>query len=132
MDVRRVLVRLLNIRHQRGGRSLVTLFDERLDLLAGAAGEYFDTAVAAVADPAAEAERARPLHRPAAIKDALNAAVHAKSLGGDGHRPTIPGAGIRVSRAPGSQIGRAHVRTPVTNAHLVCRLLLEKKHNQHP
>src|SRR3546814_5127095 len=25
-----------------------------------------------------------------------------------------------------SQIGRAHVCTPVTNAHLVCRLLLEK------
>src|SRR3546814_2406369 len=25
------------------------------------------------------------------------------------------------------QIGRAHVRTPVTNAQLVCRLLLEKK-----
>src|SRR3546814_3719947 len=25
------------------------------------------------------------------------------------------------------QIGRAHVRTPVTNAHLVCRLLLEHK-----
>src|SRR3546814_6174035 len=25
------------------------------------------------------------------------------------------------------QIGRAHVRTTVTNAHLVCRLLLEKK-----
>src|SRR3546814_10385920 len=25
------------------------------------------------------------------------------------------------------QIGRAHVRTPVTNAHLVCRLLLENK-----
>src|SRR3546814_3079072 len=31
--------------------------------------------------------------------------------------------------APGAehQIGRAHVCTPVTNAHLVCRLLLEKK-----
>src|SRR3546814_4722123 len=29
------------------------------------------------------------------------------------------------------QIGRAHVRTPVTNAHLVCRLLLEKKKNKH-
>src|SRR3546814_2761823 len=29
------------------------------------------------------------------------------------------------------QIGRAHVRTPVTNAHLVCRLLLEKKNQQH-
>src|SRR3546814_1372327 len=25
------------------------------------------------------------------------------------------------------KIGRAHVSTPVTNAHLVCRLLLEKK-----
>src|SRR3546814_3715573 len=25
------------------------------------------------------------------------------------------------------QIGRAHVLTPVTNAHLVCRLMLEKK-----
>src|SRR3546814_6850879 len=28
-----------------------------------------------------------------------------------------------------SQIGRAHVWTPVTNAHLVCRLLLEKQKN---
>src|SRR3546814_7599673 len=26
-----------------------------------------------------------------------------------------------------AQIGRAHVRTPVTNAHLVCSLLLRKK-----
>src|SRR3546814_8222302 len=26
-----------------------------------------------------------------------------------------------------TEIGRAHVCTPVTNAHLVCRLLLEKK-----
>src|SRR3546814_1278660 len=28
-----------------------------------------------------------------------------------------------------AEIGRAHVSTPVTNAHLVCRLLLEKKKN---
>src|SRR3546814_10338043 len=28
---------------------------------------------------------------------------------------------------PLQEIGRAHVCTPVTNAHLVCRLLLEKK-----
>src|SRR3546814_10676600 len=28
------------------------------------------------------------------------------------------------------EIGRAHVCTPVTNAHLVCRLLLEKKNNK--
>src|SRR3546814_6633211 len=27
----------------------------------------------------------------------------------------------------GAEIGRAHVRTPVTNAHLVCRLLLDNK-----
>src|SRR3546814_8431061 len=29
------------------------------------------------------------------------------------------------------QIGRAHVCTPVTNAQLVCRLLLAKKKNKH-
>src|SRR3546814_2804495 len=29
------------------------------------------------------------------------------------------------------EIGRAHVCTPVTNAQLVCRLLLEKKYKQH-
>src|SRR3546814_7964783 len=39
---------------------------------------------------------------------------------------------IRTARAKGLgetgvQIGRAHDGTPVTNAHLVCRLLLEKK-----
>src|SRR3546814_8586672 len=28
------------------------------------------------------------------------------------------------------QIGRAHVGTPVTNAHLVCRLLLENKKSE--
>src|SRR3546814_10551836 len=30
------------------------------------------------------------------------------------------------------QIGRAHVGTPVTNAHIVCRLLLEKKNHLSP
>src|SRR3546814_3729962 len=28
------------------------------------------------------------------------------------------------------QIGRAHVLTPVTNSHLVCRLLIEKKNTR--
>src|SRR3546814_5005446 len=32
----------------------------------------------------------------------------------------------------GGQIGRAHVCTPVTNAHLVCRLLLEKNNITDP
>src|SRR3546814_5923185 len=35
---------------------------------------------------------------------------------------------LRPERAtPTGEIGRAHVCTPVTNAHIVCRLLLEKK-----
>src|SRR3546814_7536024 len=53
-------------------------------------------------------------------------------------RPNPPLSGpsrrARLSEDTGDnhQIGRAHVRTPVTNAHLVCRLLLEKKNkNQH-
>src|SRR3546814_4481537 len=37
------------------------------------------------------------------------------------------GAGGDSIRHRCSKIGRAHVRTPVTNAQLVCRLLLEKK-----
>src|SRR3546814_4785617 len=42
--------------------------------------------------------------------------------------PSAPGSASGAA-APcrAAQIGRAHVRTPVTNAHLVCRLLLEKK-----
>src|SRR3546814_3602794 len=42
----------------------------------------------------------------------------------------MPRAAPSASRSGSSrvaEIGRAHVRTPVTNAHLVCRLLLEKK-----
>src|SRR3546814_8606447 len=31
----------------------------------------------------------------------------------------------------GDEIGRAHVCTPVTNAHIVCRLLLDKKKKIH-
>src|SRR3546814_1516172 len=38
---------------------------------------------------------------------------------------TAPAAA--ASPAPAAQIGRAHVCTPVTNAHIVCRHLLEKK-----
>src|SRR3546814_9136012 len=34
---------------------------------------------------------------------------------------------IRRDELAREKIGRAHVCTPVTNAHLVCRLLLEKK-----
>src|SRR3546814_8009706 len=37
------------------------------------------------------------------------------------------GRGAATGGLRRGEIGRAHVRTPVTNAHLVCRLLLEKK-----
>src|SRR3546814_2017468 len=36
-------------------------------------------------------------------------------------------AATRNAIGAAGEIGRAHVLTPVTNAHLVCRLLLEKK-----
>src|SRR3546814_3657232 len=46
-----------------------------------------------------------------------------------GHNPEAAAfAGLPVGATVlRTEIGRAHVRTPVTNAHLVCRLLLEKK-----
>src|SRR3546814_3110849 len=40
---------------------------------------------------------------------------------------TLTSAEVSIVGPPSAgQIGRAHVRTPVTNANLVCRLLLEK------
>src|SRR3546814_10433459 len=43
------------------------------------------------------------------------------------HRSNLIGMGVLPLQFPPGEIGRAHVCTPVTNAHLVCRLLLEKK-----
>src|SRR3546814_7015258 len=40
---------------------------------------------------------------------------------------TVRGDAVRSRTRSCIEIGRAHVCTPVTNAHLVCRLLLEKK-----
>src|SRR3546814_5786608 len=51
----------------------------------------------------------------------------------DPHKPEAAAgemAGM-VHGAMDHEIGRAHVCTPVTNAHLVCRLLLEKKKKIH-
>src|SRR3546814_7044876 len=42
-----------------------------------------------------------------------------------------PRDALRSEADAEAEIGRAHVCTPVTNAHLVCRLLLEKKKRQH-
>src|SRR3546814_4590279 len=43
-------------------------------------------------------------------------------------RLDVLGGRERCFEDDGLEIGRAHVRTPVINAHLVCRLMLEKKH----
>src|SRR3546814_7567619 len=40
------------------------------------------------------------------------------------------GAGVAMAGVMLMQIGRAHVCTPVTNAHLVCRLLLANKNKK--
>src|SRR3546814_8791220 len=52
------------------------------------------------------------------------------------HGPTLPDGVLERARASdgiilGPKIGRADVRTPVTNAHLVCRLQPEKKQPLH-
>src|SRR3546814_8534925 len=94
--------------------------------------------------PAVRADQAVP---PARIADPRPSRELHDPGRGDHHRPARPGlrqrrglrAGreaaraalqpprIRRGRPPHLEIGKAHVGTPVTNAHLVCRLLLEKK-----
>src|SRR3546814_3469998 len=44
-----------------------------------------------------------------------------------GAKMASPGMTVLAARLATAEIGRAHVRTPVTNAHLVSRLLLAKK-----
>src|SRR3546814_8322129 len=61
----------------------------------------------------------------------MSQSAQALGEGFDPGRFTAAGpGGLGPEMSPPSkmkQIGRAHVCTPVTNAHLVCRLLLEKK-----
>src|SRR3546814_6844916 len=68
----------------------------------------------------------------AAVTKPLTAHRRARSIGSTVSKRRLPGAAGAASLASvvaisSVQIGRAHVCTPVTNAHLVCRLLLEKK-----
>src|SRR3546814_3153310 len=81
--------------------------------------------------------------RPGAIDAPARLAIdthHAHALWrGEGDRLAIGERGVReiledrrgIAAALRIEIGRAHVRTPVTNAHLVCRLQLEKTNSQH-
>src|SRR3546814_10788793 len=55
------------------------------------------------------------------------------STGAPAQTDPADGAAPRLHRrygADGGEIGRAHVCTPVTTAHIVCRLLLENKKKQ--
>src|SRR3546814_2177076 len=47
-----------------------------------------------------------------------------------GRGTRVPGTPVRTPYLRTPEIGRAHVGTPVNNAHLVCRLLLEKKNTK--
>src|SRR3546814_10104845 len=83
---------------------------------------------AAVAEPSLEHRLPGDLPRCAVVAETVLVHVHAV----DQHAAVA----VRPRRMPGqrralepvvAEIGRAHVSTPVTNAHLVCRLLLENK-----
>src|SRR3546814_9129183 len=75
-----------------------------------------------VGDLAGDAGRQVRTHEGRGVADVLDGDVAAKRGGG------LEGA-EHLAEVAHAQIGRAHVSTPVTNAHLVCRLLLEKKKN---
>src|SRR3546814_15727424 len=70
----------------------------------------------------------RPLFPEAAVGSAVHAGTGSPHAGAAGRRPRER-RGCPGGRAGGTdeKIGRAHVRTPVTNAHIECRLLLDKK-----
>src|SRR3546814_7463376 len=54
--------------------------------------------------------------------------AHDEAVTVDVPRARAPlGRVVELGRQRAREIGRAHVWTPVTNAHLVCRPLLEKK-----
>src|SRR3546814_9314535 len=77
----------------------------------------------AFADPESEA----------AVQDALAVLVAGRTVLVIAHRlHTLTGVDRILVLENGTQIGRAHVSNTVTNAHIVCRLLLEnKKNNKH-
>src|SRR3546814_6070837 len=69
--------------------------------------------------------------QPAAACTCIRHHLHRLSLGSVIPYPPIPHTcqvvKVFASLAPTPEIGRAHVCTPVTTAHLVCRLRLDKK-----
>src|SRR3546814_1030061 len=75
------------------------------------------------------APRRRPLHRRRRPHHRTLRRLGEDADGTGARGARRPPGTVRAppGRPPLIQIGRAHVCTPVTNAHLVCRLLLAKK-----
>src|SRR3546814_2425739 len=70
------------------------------------------------------------LRLPAGDQASMDALLALRVRAGDGGLVPLSEL-VRVERADWErEIGRAHARTPGTNAHLVCRLLLEKKNTK--
>src|SRR3546814_5406709 len=72
-----------------------------------------------------------PIRHPAFCSSRALQAPVTRDLGHDGKLDDrAQAARLARTAVDMGEIGRAHVCTPVTNAHLVCRLLLEKNHNK--
>src|SRR3546814_5417590 len=76
-----------------------------------------------------------PSNRAEELRLELYEKVNALGIGAQGLGGLTTVLDVKVKDYPthaANQLGRAHVRTPVTHAHLVCRLLLDKqKHTIH-
>src|SRR3546814_9758032 len=64
---------------------------------------------------------------PERLSDEENALIADELLPGNRSEADLVEAASNLLSEMSQKIGRAHVCTPVTNAHLVCRLLIEKK-----
>src|SRR3546814_4734159 len=103
--------------------SYTTLFRSFVNLVDGrnARAEPFDGALhlvhADIGHDKARAFGVKPLgDSPADGAQTLNSHLHSREV-----------VALELPFENGAEIGRAHVCTPVTNAHLVCRLLLDNK-----
>src|SRR3546814_989419 len=82
-----------------------------------------NTTDVAAADPAEQAMEGVIAELSAALYLVdLDFTLHAEII-----QEMLTGESERPAEEIDDEIGRAHVRPPVTNAHLVCRLLLEKQ-----
>src|SRR3546814_7754919 len=90
-----------------------------------------DALIAALQVLAVVVERNRPVSEVCRVFEPVPQLL--RNVRYNGGRPLDDAAVIEAIRdgeiCLGNEIGRAHVRTPVTNAHLVCRLLLEQTTN---